>query len=471
MNFSLWNFKEWFDCLGIDLSYRITDNTPSISMLSFSPAEEKESAWILPGYQLNDSSGFNSVLIHGNDRILFPVASTIEVNNQGNRMIRHYTKWENSLMECIMQDGSLSDLFTLIQKEFPFPFVLMLPGGSIHSKSKDCKQSLKEKNRQQILQAALNAPGNTPVCRTFMFDPTRSFLFGSIMNGTKPIAVLTAYEENHRFQPGHITLFYFIREIIQTYLDFHTEVTPATHPLSRWFQQTIEAEEKALQLPQELTELNWKEDDCYQIMAIGLQADRPPVELSDLYYRYASLSVCCAVHQNTLFVLSHYEKILPANNELRYSSPAATSNICCGLSLPFHGLTRMQYYLKQAQVVLSLAQTSGKHLLRMEDQLVGHLLRQCQNIPEARSMIHPDILALEREDRQNNEHLIQTLYAYFVQGQSSAQTSKVLFIHRNTLRNRLDRIQRFLTFKLDTEEARDQYLISLILCNSEHMAM
>lgn len=34
MNFSLWNFKEWFERQGIDLSYMISDNTASISMLS-----------------------------------------------------------------------------------------------------------------------------------------------------------------------------------------------------------------------------------------------------------------------------------------------------------------------------------------------------------------------------------------------------------------------------------------------------
>lgn len=467
MQFSLWNFKEWFGQKGIDLSYQITGNAPSISMLSLSPdLSEKDSALILPGDELEDCSGFNSVMIQGNNRILFPIASSIEIANQGNAMIQHFSEWERKLFDGVMDDWPVSRLFQTIQEEFPFPFALILPGGSVHHRSKDWNISLKEANRQTVLQAALKSPENAPVCRTFRFDLSRSYLVGTVMNGNKPVAVLTAYEDTFRFQPGHITLFYFIIEMIQTYLRFHTELTPTTHPLAGWFQHAIEMkDQESLTLPTELNDLAWSEDDYYQIAAVGLHGDQPASTLSDLYYRFSSVSICCAIRENILLILLHYGNIYPKYNRFELTKNISNHGISSGLSLPFRGLLQFRTYQNQAIRVLSQAQSIGAHLIRIEDHLIDHLKEACQEIPEVHTLIHPDILALEREDSLCNEHLIETLYTYYIQGQSSAKASQTLFIHRNTLRNRLDHIQKILSIDLEKAEARRQYMISLLLCS------
>ena len=105
MKFSLWNFRDWYEKHDIDLSYMITENNVSISMLS-TDVDASEGrlgcALVLSGDQLTDCTGFRSALQFGRDRILFPVASSSEVFNLGNEMIEHYTLWENSLLDEIL---------------------------------------------------------------------------------------------------------------------------------------------------------------------------------------------------------------------------------------------------------------------------------------------------------------------------------------------------------------------------------
>lgn len=133
MNFSLWNFKEWFERQGIDLSYMISDNTASISMLSTADSASEGRlgcALVQPGEQLTDCTGFHTVLRFGSDRILFPVASPAEVLDAGAAMIEYYLDWENSLFDAITAGRSPEELVQLSQTVFPFPAAFFLPSGA-----------------------------------------------------------------------------------------------------------------------------------------------------------------------------------------------------------------------------------------------------------------------------------------------------------------------------------------------------
>ena len=68
MKFSLWNFRDWYEKHDIDLSYMITENNVSISMLS-TDVDASEGrlgcALVLSGDQLTDCTGLRSALQFG----------------------------------------------------------------------------------------------------------------------------------------------------------------------------------------------------------------------------------------------------------------------------------------------------------------------------------------------------------------------------------------------------------------------
>lgn len=72
---------------------------------------------------------------------------------------------------------------------------------------------------------------------------------------------------------------------------------------------------------------------------------------------------------------------------------------------------------------------------------VYRLLSQLDHIPLVHNYCSQVIGPLVRYDREHNSALVQTLDAYFEHHGNVSQTAEALFIHRNTLLYRLDRIQ------------------------------
>lgn len=461
MKFSLWNFKDWYTEHGIDLSYNITDGSASISMLSSSPnaADGRIGcATVLSGDTLTDCSGFHTVLQYGSDRLLFPVSSPIEVWNCGNQMLRRYTDWENTLFDNAATCTSPDALFTAVQQLFPFPFAMLSLRGTVLYRSSDCELSLPLASLQMILQTAVKTPQYKAVCRTFSFNRTQSFLVKAITNNNTPIAVLAAYENSSRLCPGHLPLFHVIAEMFELFLRFHAQTALTSHPMAEWFRNALQsAPDQPLDLPSHIEEIRWHPDDFFQIAAVSSRQDSFAA-LSALAERLTTAGHCCILTSAELFVLLHHGK-QPAADEFSVLPP----QFHVGLSLPFCGLLKLLPYAKQAIRAAEQAAAQNLPLFAVSQHLSGCLLKQCRTLPNARSLIHPDILLLAESDAAGNDALLHSLYTYYIYGCSISRAAEVLYIHRNTMRQRLNHIRALLPHDIDDPQIRPQYLLSLLL--------
>ncbi len=70
---------------------------------------------------------------------------------------------------------------------------------------------------------------------------------------------------------------------------------------------------------------------------------------------------------------------------------------------------------------------------------------------------------LERYDHEHHGDLVRTLAAYLRHGGNSTRTANDLFLHRNSLRYRLSRIQALLGLDLDDADTRLALQIGLLL--------
>lgn len=69
-----------------------------------------------------------------------------------------------------------------------------------------------------------------------------------------------------------------------------------------------------------------------------------------------------------------------------------------------------------------------------------HMYQFCENNRILRSFCHPAVLELADYDRKNNTNYLHTLYCYLRYNQQLTITAKEMFIHRNTLSYRLEKI-------------------------------
>src|ERR1700704_2525077 len=72
--------------------------------------------------------------------------------------------------------------------------------------------------------------------------------------------------------------------------------------------------------------------------------------------------------------------------------------------------------------------------------------------PRAAGICRRLLLPLERADEERASRLLDTLRAYYSCGASVAKTAEQLFLHRNSVRYRLDRVRMLLGADIDHPE-------------------
>lgn len=113
-----------------------------------------------------------------------------------------------------------------------------------------------------------------------------------------------------------------------------------------------------------------------------------------------------------------------------------------GLSGPANKLTDWPRVYKEALQAMQLGERLQlSHVVDFNSLGVYRLLGQLDDIPVVRSYTEQVIGPLVQYDLEHRSSLVQTLDAYFNHHGNITQTAETLYIHRNTLLYRLERIQ------------------------------
>jgi purine catabolism regulator len=118
------------------------------------------------------------------------------------------------------------------------------------------------------------------------------------------------------------------------------------------------------------------------------------------------------------------------------------ARLVSGLSGPANTLTEWPAVHQQAVRAMQLGQRLHfNHLVEFNSLGIYQLLSQLEHLPEVANFAEQIIGPLAEYDRQHRGSLVKTIDAYFNHHANVSQTAESLFIHRNTLLYRLERIQ------------------------------
>lgn len=86
--------------------------------------------------------------------------------------------------------------------------------------------------------------------------------------------------------------------------------------------------------------------------------------------------------------------------------------------------------------------------------------------PRAAGICRRLLLPLERADEERGSRLLDTLRGYYACGGSVAKTAEKLFLHRNSVRYRLDRVRSLLGADIDHPEVAAALLAAYAVASS-----
>lgn len=470
MKYSLWVFRDWLERNGISLSYQITDNDACIEMIRLdnSPQGYSETcASIVDGGFLPDCSGFRCALCFKSSRILFPVASPKEILNLSLNMMDHYNQWEAALYEQLTDGGSITELLEEAATLIRYPLAFLRPSFTIDGHSSDWRLMLTDRLAEELRRQLKKPQFAFPIY--YISDPSSfsgTIIAKPLESGKKNRGQILLYDADGSIRPGDIHLFSAVADLLREAVRFQSDQTaPSSHPLEDWYYRTLFGEKVPELNLSQLELLNWDPDDYFQIACISGSRAKDP-DSSSLNQALSGNDYCCLTTPDGWSVLIHLGKLYPRSFGKIPSfldSYCRKNGLCVGYSLPFRSLTLIREYYQQAAHSLSLCSRSSGHSVQFADDLSDHILKECVSLSGTDTYLHPEIRLLSEVQEQENEPLLETFYTYLICGRSASHASQVLFIHRNTLRARLKRIQSFLSFPIDGFRNVEHILISLMI--------
>jgi purine catabolism regulator len=127
--------------------------------------------------------------------------------------------------------------------------------------------------------------------------------------------------------------------------------------------------------------------------------------------------------------------------------------LCCGIGALASGLPDWRTSFRQAGQALEMARRFGERRpLYFPDLSVYRLLLQMEHSPELLAFYQEILGPLLAHE--NSDELLRTLEVFFAHNSNLSQAAEALFVHRNTLVYRMERIAAITHLDLDAPETR-----------------
>jgi hypothetical protein len=144
-----------------------------------------------------------------------------------------------------------------------------------------------------------------------------------------------------------------------------------------------------------------------------------------------------------------------------------------GISRRFSGIEKLREHYLQAMT----AHWLGKKLGRKGDCMcydtlsVYHMLEQVSRTAPLRMFCHKKVLDLEEFDQSGESKLLITLQVYLEHTKSLAKTAEILFLHRNTIRYRINKCMEVMDSDFTDNNDVFAYMLSLRILEYERKLM
>lgn len=136
----------------------------------------------------------------------------------------------------------------------------------------------------------------------------------------------------------------------------------------------------------------------------------------------------------------------------------------CGVSRPFESLLELRDYRWQAQKALELGGVfePGETMHYFGKHALAAIVSEASSHIPRLAFLHPALQAISDYDSEHETDLGATMAAYLACDQDASKAAKMLHIHKNTLRYRLERIAEIGRFDFNDSYGKTHMHLSLI---------
>lgn len=164
--------------------------------------------------------------------------------------------------------------------------------------------------------------------------------------------------------------------------------------------------------------------------------------------------IYCTYEHHSVFLISQTGEKLHDEDLKKLSDYLHASNLYAATSSIFTDLSQLSHYYQKTTDTLYLGQKymPKKRLYGASELVIPQLFDLCSEHISYPDFAQSVLEKLRKYDEHKQTNYVETLYAYLVHNQQIAPTAKLLHIHENTLRYRIDKIEALINYALDDGE-------------------
>ena len=221
-----------------------------------------------------------------------------------------------------------------------------------------------------------------------------------------------------------------------------------------------------LQIDRWMKRLEWKPGPCRYVMV--MQMDTRPAEsvpIESIMETLSNTPNCRSVIYDSGIVVVICMDVAVADwkEEHRIQGYLTDWNMVAGVSRMLTSFSELREGYLEARTALRLGKRLGQRtrLFPYNYFSVFHLIENLPRGVDIRRFCDDKILRLEKSDRSEGKELLATLHTYLNFSKSLSKTAEMLYIHRNTVRYRINKCMEIMQTNLEDGDEIFGFILSL----------
>ena len=424
-----------------------------------------------------DAQGVKSVLCtHGSEWMRLHAEDADSALAAILDVFESFNLWRSELEEAARQGSPVQRFLDISSYALPFPIVITDPFGTAVGLSQsfldeDVDQYwtdvVKNRNVHGVVFNSTLYDSNGRSAENWggeprIFTTPHNHILGCLLqvNG-EMVGSMTIIEYRRTLSEGTCQLAQVLRDAVATALNLrgeNAELRTVMHTAADYLSgRSVDSD----RLWEQVTRYTRRSDEELELLLLRDVHRSNQTYLNSLAYRLtngglpcfglvlrrdAAAIICCAREQELL-------------SQLREQMPGG--EFLCGVSLPFTDKEGMQRAGNQATLALMSGPQTPGSVSRCVDHAYTYLISKLAGDRSfGTELLHPGPGRLKKYDEKHNTQFYTTLYVYLLHERNVVATARALFIHRNSMIYRLQRIRELLDVDLDDPKMRMYLLLS-----------
>lgn len=423
---------------------------------------------------ITGSGRHNIICKHQNDMLVLRTDDLITVANKVQDAFCYYAKWFASCEMIIRNNGTLKNLLDCSVDVFPTPIIVVDAAQTfvaISSSKADFQDSTEwseatkrgSVSDKALINYNLEHPDVYSYKHIFEVDPKYFFVKGYckhiFINGARRASVILKVP-GEDYSKGKLQIFDIFTELIKSWIiscegpgnDFNT---------NSYFARALEGNSEGVAAMIRQTVLfNWKKC-CPKLLFVLRSAGKENRPLAHAIgnLTHEAKGTYAMVYKSDVVILVNNDLVDHAGFNGALNSFIKRLSCCGAASFVFNDMNMLMQAYRIALSALEDNPSVPGVLYHAQDISLRRIVKILKE-QAANTLQHPAIAILQDYDRKNKTDFYNTLFCYLRNERRHQATAEELFVHRNTLFQRLQKIEELLPVDLDDPQERFHLLFS-----------